>query len=105
MKIQILALAAAVSAMAGAAFADGPAQATLQTPVAKTINVIAGEAYWTCEGPACTAGGASGQSLTVSACKEIAKAVGPVTAYTVDGSSLSATQLAKCNASVMASAH
>jgi hypothetical protein len=98
MKIQIFALAAALSAIAGTAFADGAAQATLQTPVSKTINVIAGEAYWTCKGSACTAGGASGQTLTVSACKAIAKEAGPVTAFGVDQNSLTVGQLAKCNA-------
>jgi hypothetical protein len=98
MKIQVVALAAALSAIAGAAFADGSAQATLQSPVTKTINVIAGEAYWTCQASTCTAAGASGQTLTVSACKDVVRAAGPVTAFTVDQNGLKEEQLAKCNA-------
>jgi hypothetical protein len=98
MKIQILSLVVAISAVAGAANAEGAAIAALQSPLSKPIDVIAGDAYWTCEGVACTAGSASGQSLTVDACRTIVKTAGPVTAYTVDGASLRPPLLAKCNA-------
>jgi hypothetical protein len=102
LKFQTLALALAFSALAGAALADGPAQATLQNPVAKTINVIAGDGYWTCEGSTCSAGGASDQSLTIDACRTIVKAAGPVTAYQVDGRNLPDALLAKCNGAAKA---
>jgi hypothetical protein len=98
MKIQILALALTLSAVAGAANAEGAAIAALQNPLPKAINVIAGDAYWTCAGAACTTGSASGQSLTIDACRTIVKTAGPVTAYTVDGSSLRPPLLARCNA-------
>ncbi len=98
MKIQILSLAVAVSALAGAAKADGAAIAALQNPIPEAISVIAGDAYWTCQGVVCTTGSASGQSLTIDACRTIVKTAGPVTAYTVDGSALRPPLLARCNA-------
>ena len=98
MKTLILSIVIAISALAGAANAEGAAIAALQNPLPKAINVIAGDAYWACEGAACTTGSASGQSLTIDACRTIVKTAGPVTAYTVDGSSLRPPLLAKCNA-------
>jgi hypothetical protein len=98
MQARILVLAAALSALAGAAEAEGAASATLQSPVAKPIHVIAGDAYWTCEDAVCAAGSASGQSLSIDACRAIVKAAGPVTAFTVEGASLRPALLAKCNA-------
>jgi hypothetical protein len=98
MKKQVIALAAALSALAGSALADGVGTAALQSPIAKSINVIAGDAYWTCQASTCTSGGATDQSLTISACKTIVKAAGPVTAYAIGSASLPAAQLAKCNA-------
>jgi hypothetical protein len=97
MKFRVLALAAAVSALAGAALADPAGQASLASPVAKTTNVIAGDGYWTCQASTCTSGAATDQSLTVSACKTIVKAVGPVTAYSIAGRALPDNLLAKCN--------
>jgi hypothetical protein len=98
MKLQTLVLAAVISALAGAALADGPGLATLQNPLAKPISIIAGDGIWTCQGENCATGSASGQSLTIEACRTIVKAAGPVTAYAVDGSSLRPTPLARCNA-------
>jgi hypothetical protein len=98
MKLQTIALAAAISALASAALAAGPGQATLQNPLAKPVSVIAGDGIWTCQGEACSTGSVSDQSLTIDACRTLAKAVGPITAYVVDGSSLRPAPLARCNA-------
>lgn len=97
MKIQILALAAAFSALASAALADGGGQASLENPVAKPINVIAGDGYWACAGTSCLSSSATDQSLTIDACRTIVKAAGPVTAYSISGSNLPAPLLARCN--------
>ena len=110
MKIQSLILAAGLSLMAGAAFADGGGVATLQSPVAKPISLIAGDGFWDCAGASCTAGAASDQSLTVSACKTIVKAVGPVSSFSVGSGKLPEKLLAKCNTAAaptaaVASAH
>jgi hypothetical protein len=97
MKFRVLALAAAFSAVAGAALADGAAQATLRSPLAKPVDVIAGDAYWSCQGTVCASGAATDQSRTVSGCKELVKVVGALSAYTVAGVALPEAQLAKCN--------
>ena len=97
MKIQSLILAAGLSLMAGSAFAADGGVATLQTPIAKSVEVIAGDGYWTCAASSCTAGGATDQSLSVSACKTIVKAAGPVTSFKVGNGALPDKLLAKCN--------
>lgn len=97
MKIQSLILAAGLSLMAGSAFAADGGVATLQTPIAKPIELIAGDGYWNCAGTSCTAGGATDQSLTVSTCKTIVKAAGPVSSFKVGGGALPDKLLAKCN--------
>lgn len=105
MKIRVIALAAALSALAGSALADGPTQATLQHPLASPVQVIAGDGVWDCSGNACVSGSATDQSLTISACKAIVQAAGPVSAYSVGGSSLNEAQLARCNGGAQAQAH
>ena len=108
MKLRTVLAAAALWACAGAALADGPAQATLASPLAKPTSIIAGDAFFNCAGTTCAAGAATDQSLTVSACKTIVKEAGPVTAYSVGGAALPARLLDKCNgvvAPTMASAH
>ena len=106
MIIRTLALAAAFSAIAGAALADGGGQATLQSPLAKRVEVVAGDGYWVCQGSACSAGAATDQSLTVSACKDLVKAAGPVTAYSVGSGVLKPAQIAKCDGTqAQAAAH
>ena len=97
MKIQSLILAAGLSLMAGSAFADGGGVATLQSPIAKPIELIARDGYWNCAASSCTAGGATDQSLSVSACKTIVKAAGPVTSFKVGSGALPDKLLAKCN--------
>jgi hypothetical protein len=98
MTIRVLALAAALSALAGSAFAYGGAtQATLLHPVATPVEVIAGDGVWNCAASACTSGSATEQSLSVSACKTIVKQAGPVTAFTVSGASLKDAEIARCN--------
>ena len=103
MRIQLLALTMAFSALAGAALADGRAEATLQSPISKPVTVMAGEAFWNCKDSACVAEPASEQVLTVSACKTLVKAAGPISAYTIDRQALPANLIAKCN--TVASAH
>ena len=109
MKLRTLMAALALSACAGSALADGVGQATLLSPISKPVSVIAGDAFWNCAGASCASGGATDQSLTVSACKTIVKAVGPVSAYSIGSSALPANLLAKCNtaapAPTVASAH
>jgi hypothetical protein len=97
MKFQVIALAAALSALAGSALADGRAQATLQTPLNKPITVVAGDAFWNCAGAACIADGATEQVLTIEACHTLEKQTGPITAYGIDKTPLPSHQLDRCN--------
>jgi hypothetical protein len=101
-KIHTLVLALIFSATAGAALADGRAEAKLLAPLAKPVTVMAGEAFWTCQGSNCVAEPASEQILTVSACKAVAKAAGPISAYGVDRRALPANLMVKCNAAALA---
>ncbi|MDR3513123.1 MAG: hypothetical protein P4L73_15910 [Caulobacteraceae bacterium] len=102
MKIQAIALAAALSALAGSALADGRAQATLQAPLTKPVTVLAGDAFWNCQGAACVAEPASEQILTVSACRTLVKQTGPLATYSIDRTNLPANLLARCNTAAVA---
>jgi len=107
LKIRVLLLSATLSAIAGAAFADGAGVASLQTSVAKSKSLMAGDGYWVCKGDSCTTEAATDASLNVSACRTIVKAAGPITSYSIGSESLPANLLAKCNAAaeVAAGAH
>jgi hypothetical protein len=98
MKIQMLALAAALSMAAGSAFAEDTAQATLKTPVSAPVHAIAGGATWLCEGTSCvTTSETIGDTLSVWSCKTLVQTVGPVTSYSLGGKSLTPAQVDRCN--------
>jgi hypothetical protein len=90
--------AALTLAVTTAAHAEGSfATASLATPVAKTTQVIAGGAVWTCEGDACRAPATSDRTLSVSSCKQLVREVGPVKTYGVDKHALSTDELTRCD--------
>ena len=95
----ILATACAVFSLclAGAATADGRVTATLQAPGPAHAQLIAAHAVWNCDGATCVAGLAPDDAAGVSACKDLARKVGPLTAYAGERKSLDAGALAKCN--------
>ena len=98
MKIQMLALAAALSMAAGSAFAEDTAQATLKTPVSAPVHAIAGGATWLCEGTSCvTTSETIGDTLSVWSCKTLVQTVGPVTSYSLGAKSLTPAQVDRCN--------
>lgn len=91
------------AAVAGAGFAALPAQAqpsarfykvTLATP-AKHAQFVARELLWTCAGDQCSA--SKGASRPAIICAAVAKAVGPLLAFTADAQAFDAAQLAACN--------
>ena len=88
---------------AGAAFADSQISATLASPQSAHVKLIAASAVWNCEADSCFAGIAPDDAIGVSGCKELAKQVGRLTAYTFDGKSLNDKALAKCNVAAKAS--
>lgn len=92
-------LVAAAMLVAAPAFADAPvSSATLadagKAPAERTI--IDGAA-WRCEGATCTASGGANQPAT-RACRRIVARFGQVTAFTYKGVTLTAEQIAACNA-------
>ena len=102
MKSLLLPLLAAAtfagfSLPAATAAADGRITATLATPQTAKTQLIAFHSVWNCAGETCIAGETPDDAQTVSGCKELAKQVGPVTAYAGDAKTLDAAALAKCN--------
>ena len=97
--IKTLALTAALSLAAfSTAFAEGSfASATLASPVAKSTQIIAGGAVWTCYETVCRAPATSDGTLSVSACKALVREAGPVTDYGVDRHRLSSDELKRCD--------
>ncbi len=83
--------------LAGAATADSRIVATLEGPSSGHAQLIAAHAVWDCNGETCVAGAAPDDAASVSACKDLAKHVGRLSAYAGDRKALDAGALAKCN--------
>jgi hypothetical protein len=106
MKLTLATACAVFSlALAGAACADTSISATLAAPQTAHAKLIAAHAVWNCEGATCFAQIAPDDSASVSACKDLAKQVGPLTAYSAGAKSLDAGALAKCNTAAAAPAN
>ena len=98
MKIQMIALAAALSMAAGSAFAEDTAQATLKTPVSAPVHAVAGGATWLCQGASCvTTSETIGDTLSVWSCKTLVQSAGPVSSYSLGAKSLTPAQIDRCN--------
>ena len=95
----VLATACAALAMsfAGAALADSQISAKLEAPQAAHLKLIAASAVWNCQGDSCFTGLAPDDATGVSGCKDLAKQVGRLSAYTIDNRPMSDKSLAKCN--------
>ena len=96
--MRVLLLAAALLATAPA-FAQTPATSEVlvdaaRAPAARTI--IDG-ASWSCTGATCTATGGANQPAT-RACRRVVARFGAVSSFSYKGVSLSAEQIAACNA-------
>ena len=101
--MRVLLIAAAVFAAAPAvapAVAQTPAPTSLvlaDAAKAPARPTIIDGARWSCEGSACTASGGTEQPAT-RACRRVVQKFGPVTAFSYQGKTLSAEELAVCNA-------
>jgi len=69
----------------------------LEAPVPSAMKFMAAHAMWSCVASTCGSGGAPEESLSVSACKELAKKVGKIVSYGDTTHKLSADELEKCN--------
>lgn len=86
--------AAMVLGTAGAALADSPMTASLNTPVAKPAEVLAGSTLWDCADKTCTVKTVSVETDSWLECRKLVQAVGKVTTYI----KLEDNKLAMCNA-------
>ena len=89
------ALAAAVAVgMSSAAFAETTITATLNSAVAKPVELLANDTLWTCVDKACVVKTKGADTDSWLECRKFVKQAGKVTAYgTLDDS-----KLAMCNA-------
>lgn len=99
MRLNAILVSLTLALTAGAAFAATlPATVTLVTPVAQpNTALIALNTGWNCTADLCT-GNLDRKSPAVRDCRQIARALGPVAAFTVGTKSLDATGIAACNA-------
>jgi hypothetical protein len=106
MKLTLATACAVFSlSLAGAASADSRITATLEAPQAGHAKLIAAHAVWNCQAGTCVAQLAPDDAASVSACKDLAKQVGRLTAYAAESKSLDAGALARCNTAAAAPAN
>lgn len=94
--MRVLLIAAALF-VAAPAFASGGTSATLAEAIPSPTRTIVDGATWSCEGSSCTASGGANQPAP-RACRRAVARIGKVTAFSWKGATLSAEQLAVCNA-------
>jgi hypothetical protein len=93
-KIYLFAAAmAAACSFAGAALADSPLSATLQTPLTSATEVTTEGVIWDCKANGCVAASDTSMVDEVDACRGLARQFGVLTKF----GSLDATKLDKCN--------
>ncbi|QMW22573.1 CC_3452 family protein [Sandaracinobacteroides saxicola] len=98
MKTLLIAAIASI-ALSAPAHADTPATATLATPLAKPLELVADGRPWRCDGAACTGSVVDRRPRSAArVCADIVRAAGAVAAFTVDATPVAAETLAKCAA-------
>jgi hypothetical protein len=106
-NFRMSAIAAAAVFVSGAAFASPSVfsgQATLAKAVSAPVDATVAGVAWRCEADKCVGQAERYSSLDnpVKECRKVAEAVGPLTAYTARGRTLSKGSLAACNANAVA---
>jgi hypothetical protein len=98
LPMRALLIAAALFAAAAPAVAQGAASsAVLADESRAAARTIIDGATWRCEGASCTATGGANQPAT-RACRRVVARFGEVSAFTWKGVTLSAEEVAACNA-------
>ncbi|CAN7605037.1 hypothetical protein LJR225_004581 [Phenylobacterium sp. LjRoot225] len=97
MAVAAFLASAVVSTAAAAGPSTGPVVAKLQTPIAKRVRPIAGEAVFVCEADTCSAATPTSATNSVPSCRELARRVGALASFGADGAALDAEGLARCN--------
>lgn len=103
------AIAASAAFVAGGAFAATGAfhaEARLATPAAAPVSATVSDVSWRCDGEACVGSAANRSSLDspMRECRKVAAALGPLSAYTTRGVTMSAGELKLCNVAAAAKA-
>src|ERR1700737_198219 len=80
-------------AVAGSVAADSPVTATLQTPLAKSTEPVAGGAVFGCKADTCVAESDTSSLDDLRMCRDLAREFGTITRF----GALDAAGLAKCN--------
>jgi len=98
MRASTLAFALVMAACAGSAWAQGERSSlTLQSAAGAPAHVIIDGAAWDCQGATCTAGPGGMEQPAARACRRVVRELGPVSAFTWQGQSLTPDQVAACN--------
>lgn len=84
-----------LSSAAKAAPVSGYYAARLEAPLVEARTPVLSGVAWSCAGYACTAPKASSRPEVV--CARLARKVGPLTSFAVEGTALDAAALARCN--------
>jgi hypothetical protein len=96
LKTLAAACAAVCALSATAALAAEPVTVKLAAPVAQPAKLMAGSAFFNCEGDTCVANAAMSNTFSTDTCKAIAAKFGPVTAFEARRS-FDQARLADCN--------
>lgn len=91
-------LAATIAAVAAPALASGVWTATPAQASSKT-SFVAGSVIWACSGSTCRTTSDTTGADSLSACRDLASQLGPITAFAIDGHAYSTQRLASCNVS------
>lgn len=86
----------AVFAVATTARASEPIVGRLETALSKPVKVIAGGALFVCEESRCVAQAPTNQTMSVSACRQLAKRVGAIAEFGNSRRTLPPEKLALC---------
>ena len=97
-------IAAGAFALASAANAAEPVTAKLASPIATEARIIAGGAMFVCRDALCVATSPNSRTLAVSACRDLAKVVGPLDSFGGGRRALDDGKLGQCNAAAPAAA-
>ncbi|MFN3212158.1 MAG: CC_3452 family protein [Henriciella sp.] len=95
--IRTLTAASFAIALTGAAFAGTAFTAKLESPMPKTKKIVAAKALWKCSADTCVAE-LNRKAVRISTCKKVVKEVGKLAEFSNGDETLSAKDLARCNA-------
>jgi len=90
-----IAVAVILLTSASAAGAE-PVVAKLQTPTARKMSVIAGGAVFICQATECLSAGPTNRTITLEACRQLSKRVGPIESLGDSRRSLGPEKIAAC---------